>query len=96
MNLLVGATASELASDTDNDGLTLLEEAKANKNSGTADNPMSMNTTTSTTNTTGSTDSAVSSSEISAESSFAFLIVLGLFTSFSLVLVVYRVRRRIL
>ena len=95
VNPLVAATDSELASDTDNDGLSLLEEFKANTDPGTADNPMSMNTTTSTTDTTGSTDSAVSSSGISAESSFAFLIMLGLFTSFSLVLVVYRVRRRI-
>ena len=96
VNPLVGATPEELASDTDNDGLSLLEEAKANTDPGTADNPMPMNTTTSTTDTTGSTDSAVSSSELSLESSFAFLVVLGIFTSFSLVLVVYRVRRRIL
>ena len=96
VNPLVAATESELASDTDNDGLSLLEEFKANTDPGTADNPMSMNTTTSTTDTTGSTDSGVSSSELSLESSFAFLIMIGLFTSFSLVLVVYRVRRRIL
>ena len=96
VNPLVAATESELASDTDDDGLSLLEEFKANTDPGTADNPMSMNTTTSTTDTTGSTDSSVSSSGISAESSFAFLVVLGIFTSFSLVLVVYRVRRRIL
>ena len=92
VNPLVAATPEELASDADKDGLSLLEEAKANTDPGTADNPMSMNTT----DTTGSTDSAVSSSGISAESSFAFLIMIGLFTSFSLVLVVYRVRRRIL
>ena len=96
VNPLVAATPEELASDTDDDGLNLLEEFKANTDPGTADNPMSMNTTTSTTDTTGSTDSAVSSSELSLESSFAFLVVLGIFTSFSLVLVVYRVRRRIL
>ena len=96
VNPLVAATPEELASDADKDGLNLLEEAKANTDPGTADNPMSMNTTTSTTDTTGSTDSAVSSSGISAESSFAFLIMLGIFTSFSLVFVVYRVRRRIL
>ena len=93
VNPLVAATASELASDTDTDGLNLLEEAKANTDPGTADNPMSMNTTTST---TGSTDSAVSFSEISVVSSFVFLIMVGIFTSFSLFLVVYRVRRRIL
>ena len=96
VNPLVAATESELASDTDDDGLSLLEEFKANTDPGTADNPMSMNTTTSTTDTTGSTESAASSSELSLESSFAFLIMIGLFTSFSLVLVVYRVRRRIL
>ena len=93
VNPLVAATPEELASDTDDDGLSLLEEFKANTDPGTADNPMSMNTTTSTTDTTAS---AVSSSGISAESSFAFLVVLGLFTSFSSVLVVYRVRRRML
>ena len=90
VNPLVGATPEELASDTDNDGLSLLDEFKANTDPGTADNPMSMNTTTST------TDSAVSSSELSLESSFAFLIMIAIFTSFSLVLVVYRVRRRML
>ena len=88
VNPLVAATAEELASDTDNDGLNLLEEFKANLDPGTADNPMQMNTT--------STASASSSSETSDEGSFTLLVVLAVFASFSLVFVVYRIRRRML
>ena len=40
---VVAATESELASDTDGDGLTLLQEAGANTDPETADNPMSTN-----------------------------------------------------
>ena len=88
VNPLVAATAEELASDTDNDGLNLTEEFKANLDPGTADNPMQMNTT--------STASASSSSETSDEGSFTLLVVLAVFASFSLVFVVYRIRRRML
>ena len=86
VNPLVAATDSELASDTDNDGLSLLEEFKANLDPGTADNPMQMST---------ASDSS-SSGEITVDSSFALLVVLAIFTSFSLVFVVYRIRRRML
>ena len=84
VNPLVAATDSELASDTDNDGLNLLEEFKANLDPGTADNPMQMST---------ASDSS-SSGEITVDSSFALLVVLAIFTSFSLTLGVYRIRRR--
>ena len=103
---LVPATPEELASDADGDDLTLLVEARANKNPTTADNdsmpkPMdttntttgadTMNTTTPSTNNTGNLPN-----EASEESSFAFLVVLTIFTSFSVALVVYRMRRRML
>ena len=91
VNPLVPATAEELASDTDNDGLNLTEEFKANLDPGTADNPMPRDTTTSTTVSASS-----SSGEITVEGSFALLVVLAIFTSFSLVFVVYRMRRRML
>ena len=83
VDALVAATSSELASDIDNDGLTLLEEAQAGTDPGTVNNSMTMSTT----------DSDVSPNEISEESSFPLLIILSFFTFFSLVLVVYRVRR---
>ena len=92
VNPLVKATAEELASDTDNDGLNLLEEFKANLDPGTADNPMQMNTTS----TTASASSSSENSETSDEGSFTLLVVLAVFTSFSLVFVVYRIRRRML
>ena len=92
------ADDSVLASNTDGDGLTLLEEAKANKDPKTADNdPTPMNTTKTTTMATTATDlmsTSVSSSEISVEGSFAFFIVLPLFTFSSLALVIYRMRRQ--
>ena len=85
VNPLVAATNSELDSDADNDGSTLLEEAIADTNPSkgpkTVDDPTSMNTAeTFTVNV----------------NSFTLLIVLGSFTFFSLALVVYRVRRRVL
>ena len=82
---LVAATATELASDTDGDGLTLLEEAEANTDPETADNPMP----TSTSNTN------VSSGETN-EGSITFHVVLTIFAFFSLALVIYRMRRRML
>ena len=91
VNPLVAATAEELASDTDNDGLNLLEEFKANLDPGTADNPMQMNTTS-----TASASSSSENSETSDEGSFTLLVVLAVFASFSLVFVVYRIRRRML
>ena len=92
VNPLVAATAEELASDTDNDGLNLTEEFKANLDPGTADNPMQMNTTS----TTASASSSSENSETSDEGSFTLLVVLAVFASFSLVFVVYRMRRRML
>ena len=91
VNPLVKATTEELASDTDNDGLNLLEEFKANLDPGTADNPMQMNTTS-------TTATASSSSDEGGDflSSFTLPVVLAIFTSFSLVFVVYRMRRRML
>ena len=82
---LIAATSSELTSDADSDGVSLLEEAKAGTDPGTVNNSMTMSTI----------DSDVSPDEISEESSFTIFIVLSFFTSFSLALVVYRVRRRV-
>ena len=87
VNPLVAATAEELASDTDNDGLSLLEEFKANLDPGTADNPMQMST---------ASDSSSSDEGGGSLSSFTLPVVLAIFTSFSLVLVIYRMRRRML
>ena len=84
VNPLVAATAIVLDTDTDGDGLTLLEEAEANKDPETADNPMQTSTTDAT--STSSSD----------ESSFAFLVVLTIFAFFSVALVIYRMRRRML
>ena len=88
VNPLVKATAEELASDTDNDGLSLTEEFKANLDPGTADNPMQMSTTAS--------DSSSSDEGGGSLSSFTLPVVLAIFTSFSLVFVIYRMRRRML
>ena len=105
VNPLIPATDRELASDIDKDGLNLRQEAKGNTDPETADNPMTMNSTMSTTKTrdaTSTTDatstmgSNVPFGEISVESSFALLVVLAIFTSFSIALVVYRVRKRVL
>ena len=104
---LVAADDSVLESDTDGDGQTLLEEAKANKDPETADNdpmpmPMPMNTTTTATTATTAADTmntSASSSESSEEGSVTFLAVLTIFTLFtvsSLALVIYRMRRRML
>ena len=93
VNPLLAATASELASDTDNDGLTLLEEAKTNTDPETVDNPVKTNTTMDNTNTT---TFDLSLDQISVLSSFTLLAALVIFTSFSLTLVFYRVRRRML
>ena len=102
VNPLIPATDRELASDIDKDGLNLRQEAKGNTDPETADNPMTMNSTMSTTKTrdaTSTTDatstmgSNVPFGEISVESSFALLVVLAIFTSFSIALVVYRVRK---
>ena len=86
VNPLVAATVDELVSDEDSDGLTLLEEEKANTDPGTADNTTMMNTTPST---------------ISLDVSSSVLLVvlsvltsLGIITSLSLALVIYRMRRR--
>ena len=87
VNPLVAATAEELASDTDNDGLSLLEEFKANLDPGTADNPMQIST---------ASDSSSSDEGGGSLSSFTLPVVLAIFTSFSLVLVIYRMRRRML
>ena len=57
---LVAATESELASDTDGDGFTLLQEAEANTDPGTADNPMSTNTMSSINTTASSSDGEIS------------------------------------
>ena len=57
---VVAATESELTSDTDGDGLTLLQEAEANTDPGTADNPMSTNTMSSTNTTASSSDGGIS------------------------------------
>ena len=84
VNPLVAATAIVLDTDTDNDGLTLLEEAEANKDPETADNPMQTNATDAT-----STSSSV-------EGSVTFHVVLTIFAFFSLALVIYRIRRRML
>ena len=103
---LVPANDSVLESDTDGDGLTLLEEAKANKDPETADNdpmpmpmPMPMNTTTTATTAADTMNTSASSSESSEEGSVTFLAVLTIFTLFtvsSLALVIYRMRRRML
>ena len=103
---LVPATPEELASDADGDDLTLLVEAQANKNPTTADNdakPMPMDTTNTTTgadtmNTTAPSNNNTGNlpNEASEESSFAFLVVLTIFASFSVALIVYRMRRRML
>ena len=101
---LVAADDSVLESDTDGDGQTLLEEAKANKDPETADNdpmpmPMPMNTTTTATTATTAADTmstSASSSETGGESSITFLVVLPLFTFFGLALVISRMRRRML
>ena len=96
---LVAANDSVLESDTDGDGQTLLEEAKANKDPETADNdpmPMPMNTTTTATTAADTMSTSASSSETSGESSITFLIVLPLFTFFGLALVISRMRRRML
>ena len=92
VNPLLAATPSELASDTDGDGLNLTEEFKANLDPGTADNPMPMKTTS----TTASDSSSSETSEITVEGSLTFPVVLAIFTSFSLVFVVYCIRRRML
>ena len=92
VNPLIAATASELASDTDNDGLTLLEEGKASTDPETVDNPVTTNTTMNITNTT----TLDPSDQISVLSSFTLLAALTIFIPFSLALVIYRVRRRML
>ena len=88
VNPLVAATADELASDTDNDGLNLAEEFKANTDPTTADNPMTtmMNTT----------KPNVSSSETNGILSFTLLVVVSIFISLGVALVVYRMRKRML
>ena len=93
VNPLLAATASELASDTDNDGLTLLEEAKTNTDPETVDNLVKTNTAMNITNTT---TLGLSPDRISVLSSFTLLAALTLFIPFSLALVIYRVRRRML
>ena len=98
VNPLIAANDIELSSDVDGDSLTLLEEAQANTDPENAENPMTMNITTSNinnTDTTNSTDFEIPS-EISNLNSFALFVALSIFTSLSLALVVYRVRRRVL
>ena len=86
---IVTATPTDLGSDIDGDGLNLLQEAAENTNPEIADNP----TPTSTMNTTNTN---ASTEVISVEASFAFLVPLTFFTLFSLTLVIYRMRRRML
>ena len=87
---LLRATVTELAtdSDDDDDGFNLLEEAEGNTDPELADeNGKDKMITT-------STDTSSISSETSDESSFALLVVLTIFTSFSLTLVVFRIRKQ--
>ena len=86
---IVTATPNNLGSDIDGDGLNLLQEAAENTNPEIADNP----TPTSTMNTTNTN---ASTEVISVEASFAFLVPLTFFTLFSLTLVIYRMRKRML
>ena len=88
VNPLVAATADELASDLDDDGLNLAEEFKANTDPTTADNLMitMMNTT----------KPNVSSNETNGILSFTLLVVVSIFISLGVTLVVYRVRKRML
>ena len=81
VNPIVAATATELASDVDNDGLNLLEEAEGNTDPEMADNSAS-SSTMKTTNTT------VSSSETSEESTSVLFIILAIITFIILVVVV--------
>ena len=97
VNPLVPATAEELASDNDNDGLTLLQEAEGNTDPETfnKDDNGNGNGTTSTTAATSNAASTSSSQSPAVEgSSFALFVVLTVFLFFSTILAVYRVRRR--
>ena len=99
VNPLVAANDTELSSDVDGDGLTLLEEAEANTDPETAEDPMTINTATGISNNTditNFTDLGIPPLEISNLNSFALFVALGIFTSLSLALAVYRVRRRVL
>ena len=84
VNSVVAATADELTSDLDDDGLNLTEESKANTDPKTADNPMT------------TTDANVSSSETNGLLSFTLLVVVSIFIPLGVALVVYRVRKRML
>ena len=90
VNPIVAATATELASDVDNDGLNLLEEAEANTDPEMADNPAS-STTMSTTNTTVS-------GETSEESSSVLFIILAIsaFIVFVVVICIVAFRKKII
>ena len=84
VNPVVAATSEELASDIDNDGLTLLQEFQANTDPETADNPMTTNTVTNT---------PESDSGTSGESVFVLVVMVILFISFGIMAVIlYRVR----
>ena len=90
VNPIVAATATELASDVDNDGLNLLEEAEGNTDPEMADNPAS-STTMSTTNTTVS-------GETSEESTSVIFIILAIsaFILFVVAICIVAFRKKII
>ena len=96
------ASVSELASDTDGDGLILLDEFRTNTDPSTPNNLMTTSTPDVTAPTITPTASLPDSNhsatnETVSLTSFAFPVVLTvIFVSFSLILAAYRMRRRVL